>query len=130
MTRLAVLLVAAVLLAACGSDDEVERPPAAPGATDLTAVIHPEGPDGPVRRERLRCPGDSRCDRLDAKAFEPTPQDVACTEIYGGPATARVTGRLEGRTIDARFSRNNGCEIARWDALEWLLGRAPGPSAP
>jgi hypothetical protein len=43
------------------------------------------------------------------------PADVACTEIYGGPATARVRGTLQGKPVDARFSRTNGCEIARWE---------------
>lgn len=119
------------LLAGCGSDDER---PAEPGgrapATDLSVVVRPEGPDGPERMERLECPGDPRCAKLEAEAFEPVPADVACTQIYGGPATAKVTGTLDGRRIDARFARHNGCEIARWDRLEWLLGPGGALSGP
>jgi len=37
--------------------------------------------------------------------------------IYGGPQTATIVGVLDGTRIDAAFSRQNGCEIARWDAL-------------
>src|SRR5688572_17055799 len=120
MRVLVALAAAAVWAAGCGDADEQEA--RAPHGTDLEIVVRPQGPGGPTRRDRLRCPGDDRCADLDAKDFEPTPADVACTEIYGGPGTARVTGQLEGRPIDVRFSRNNGCEIARWDALEWLLG--------
>jgi hypothetical protein len=44
-----------------------------------------------------------------------------CTMLYGGPATAHVTGTWAGRPVDARFDRADGCEIARWDALVPLL---------
>jgi hypothetical protein len=45
-----------------------------------------------------------------------------CTEIYGGPQVALVTGILAGRRIWARFQRRDGCEIARWNRLApWLL---------
>jgi hypothetical protein len=40
---------------------------------------------------------------------------------YGGPATARVTGRWAGRAVDATYDRSNGCEIARWDRFVPLL---------
>jgi hypothetical protein len=51
------------------------------------------------------------------------PANVACTEIYGGPATARVRGTLNGESVDARLSRTNGCEIARWGRNAALLKR-------
>ncbi len=56
------------------------------------------------------------------EAFEPVPRDAVCTEIYGGPATAHVEGTVDGQSVNADFSRTNGCEIARWDALAGLLG--------
>ncbi len=56
-----------------------------------------------------------------ATALDPLPRDVACTEIYGGPQTATVTGTLAGSPVTAELSRTNGCEIARWDALVPLL---------
>jgi len=44
-----------------------------------------------------------------------------CTQIYGGPEEARVTGTFRGRSIDARFNRVNGCEIARWNRVAVLF---------
>ena len=56
------------------------------------------------------------------KLFAPTPKNVVCTEIYGGPQLARVVGTLDGRTIRATFSRTNGCEIGRWQRISpWLV---------
>ncbi|GAB2783133.1 SSI family serine proteinase inhibitor [Streptomyces daliensis] len=63
------------------------------------------------------------CDALAAASdrganpFEPVAPDTKCTMIYGGPASAHIVGTWRGREIDARFSRGNGCEIRRWDAL-------------
>lgn len=59
-----------------------------------------------------------------AAAFAPADPSLACTEIYGGPQTATVTGTVNGAAVDASFSRANGCEIARWEALVALLGEA------
>jgi hypothetical protein len=42
---------------------------------------------------------------------------VACTQIYGGDQLATITGA----GVQASFSRANGCEIARWDALRPVL---------
>ena len=113
---------------ACGADEEVERPAAGPTALEVT--VRPEGSRGPAERKRIRCPGHEVCDRVDAlsaDAFDPVPPETACTQVYGGPATARVEGQLRGTRIDATFSRADGCQIGRWDRLAWLLGRQPGP---
>ncbi|MFF8813719.1 SSI family serine proteinase inhibitor [Streptomyces pactum] len=67
------------------------------------------------------------CDRLDEVArwgrdpFAPVPRGTHCTMQYGGPATARVVGVWSGRPVSARFSRADGCEIARWNRLVPLL---------
>lgn len=53
--------------------------------------------------------------------FEPPPTDQMCTEQYGGPAVAELEGRFQDLAVDARFSRINGCEIARWDRATALL---------
>jgi hypothetical protein len=55
------------------------------------------------------------------RALPPVPPDQQCTQVYGGPATARITGTWRGRPVDSSLSRRNGCEIARWDALSGLL---------
>ncbi len=49
-----------------------------------------------------------------------------CTEQYGGPQTAQVSGWYLGRAVDTGFKRTNGCEIARWQAAAALLGGLGG----
>jgi hypothetical protein len=98
-------------------------------ATELTIAVQPRGSSGPTRTWTLTCrpPGGTlpraraACGRLTPGAFRPLPPDTICTEIYGGPQTARVRGRIGGRPVDARFSRTNGCEIHRWDSVRFLL---------
>jgi hypothetical protein len=68
-----------------------------------------------------------RLQRLQTSAFRPTPLGMACTAIFGGPSTARVTGIFLGRPIWVRLRRDNGCEIARWQRVAFLL---PRPAAP
>jgi Subtilisin inhibitor-like len=54
--------------------------------------------------------------------FAPLSPKLVCTEIYGGPQRARVTGLLDGKRIWATFTRRNGCDIARWARVSpWLL---------
>ncbi|MEU6486233.1 SSI family serine proteinase inhibitor [Streptomyces sp. NPDC046887] len=71
----------------------------------------------------------SACDRLDELAaqdrdpFAPVAEGTMCTMQHGGPATAHITGTWRGEDVDARFSRTDGCEIARWDALKPVLPR-------
>lgn len=48
--------------------------------------------------------------------------DLACTQQYGGPQTAHVLGTVDGEAVDTEFSRTDGCEISRWDAVQSLLG--------
>jgi len=45
------------------------------------------------------------------------PTDRACTEIYGGPDVATITGEINGEAIDTTVDRANGCGIADWDDL-------------
>lgn len=127
--RLAVALLACALLAAPSAS-------AASGETSLRVAVWPKGTGtGGKLIRTLRCDpprgtvaraGDTcrTLERLGRAAFRPTPPDTACTEIYGGPAAALVTGTLDGRRIWARFDRENGCEITRWQRLVLLLGRA------
>jgi hypothetical protein len=126
--RLPAALTACLLLAAgCGAEGErAARPPAAVADLRVTVDRDGRGPKAPVTRE-VRCGAPQDCPKLAAVEvadLAPTPPDVACTELYGGPQTATVSGRLRGEQVDARFSRVNGCEIARWAAAEPILGRA------
>jgi len=117
----------ALLAAGCG-EDEPAPPAAAPAPTQLLIAVDPDGtgPQGP-REHRLRCPGGSGCaavDRVPDRAYAPPDEDRACTGRFGGDETARVSGRVDGRPVDVRFSRRNGCEIARWEEVAPLLALA------
>ncbi|CAA9512517.1 MAG: hypothetical protein AVDCRST_MAG67-2871 [uncultured Solirubrobacteraceae bacterium] len=45
----------------------------------------------------------------------------ACTQVYGGPETAVVTGTIDGDKVDRRFTRTNGCELADYKRAAGLL---------
>jgi hypothetical protein len=47
----------------------------------------------------------------------------ACSQIYGGPERALVTGTIGGRRIRHGFSRTNGCGVAEWRRAMPLLPR-------
>jgi hypothetical protein len=127
MLRLAIAAACAITLAACG-DDSGSSPEAASPAAELTVSVRPEGPGGPVRERHVVCERLGRgaeepvCRRLTAGRLAPVPRMTPCTAIYGGPDVARVTGTLRGRPVDARFSLEDGCQIARWDRNRSLLG--------
>jgi hypothetical protein len=126
MLRVAIL-IACLLLAACGSDDGGDDAGGDGGsapATQLTVTVWPEGRDGPKRERQVECPGADVCDGLSADALAPVPGDTACTAIYGGPSEARVTGTIRGEAVDERFGLEDGCQIARWERNRALLGRA------
>jgi hypothetical protein len=123
--------LALLALAGCGGEEEAGggSAPDEPAPTRLTVSVDPDG-DGPepAKNSRVTCGGgadDRACDavaKLRPADFEPTPDDVACTEIFGGPQTATVSGTLDGTPVEGRFARHDGCEIARWDKLAALLG--------
>ena len=54
-------------------------------------------------------------------ALPAVPKDQMCTQQYGGPETATITGTWQGEPVNSTLSRKNGCEIARWDALKDVL---------
>ena len=122
--RTAALLLALLALAGCGS-----RAPRAGSLADLTVRVDLDGPRGaqPARVLRLRCTQPTDSEACGAAAgvsdhdLAPTPRGRACTQIYGGPQTATIVGTLRGERVDARFSRADGCEIARWNGVADLL---------
>jgi hypothetical protein len=122
MLRLAVLFACLVVLAGCGDDDEDAGGGTGAPTTRLTVEVWPKGRDGPARERRVECPGADVCDELSERRFAPVPRTTPCTAIYGGPAVARVTGTLNGEPVDASFSLEDGCEIARWERNRDLLG--------
>ncbi|MDE8669959.1 SSI family serine proteinase inhibitor [Pseudarthrobacter sp. H3Y2-7] len=53
---------------------------------------------------------------------QPRGKDVVCTQQYGGPQTATVTGMVDGVPVDISFALRDGCEISQWNAAESILG--------
>jgi hypothetical protein len=118
------LLAAAALFAACGSDE----PTASQGLANLTVTLDNDGPKGaPAKELKLSC--DKATDSNACKTvatitqadLAPTPANMACTQIFGGPETATITGTLRGDAVHARFSRSDGCELQRWKRVQPLL---------
>jgi hypothetical protein len=132
--RFATLLIALVLVAGCGEDDEqAAAPTSEPSGSlaELTVEVDPDGEGAkPPREATISCnaPEESAVCRAVAdvkpETFEPTPGNVACTQQYGGPETASVKGTLRGEPVDATFSRVNGCEISRWQDAAAILEAA------
>lgn len=120
----------------CGSESS-DDPPAAggtapePPATALTITFWPEGRSGDAFEAELTCDPDGgthpapaeacKALRFNADALAPLPPDSICTQIYGGAQEAEISGTLDGEQIDATFSRQNGCEIDRWDRLASVI---------
>ncbi len=50
-----------------------------------------------------------------------SPTGTACTQIYGGPEIADVSGTFNGKHVDTQFSRGNGCELERWKKVDFLF---------
>ena len=119
MRRL-LLLGALALLAGCGSDERTAAPPSQLAtSTSLVITVDPDG-RGPAAPKRSRCQGEA-CAPVPAEAFTPVRPRQVCTDIYGGPQIATIEGTLRGTKVGARFTRQNGCEITRWDLAKPLL---------
>jgi hypothetical protein len=123
--RIAPALAFVALVAGCGDDDLPTEAPSAEDITELGLELDADGPDGEAAQvRRLECGGDAEAPAcslvgdLPPDPAAPVPPDTACTEIYGGPDTLHVEGTLEGRPIEGTFTRENGCEIERFEV--WL----------
>ncbi len=125
------------LLGGCATPAETgggaqSSPSPTPGATELTITVTAT-PTAPVQTWTLSCApvAGTHPNAATACAFvshgsadllAPVPAGLACAQIFGGPAVATVKGTWQGKSVDARFARNDGCEVARWDALKPLIG--------
>lgn len=152
------MAVSSIMLALAACSTTAATPPTpspsgsgSPAATDLTVTVS-NGKD--ERTFTVTCdpaggthPNPaSACDFLTLAhnwgqdPFAPTPKNQACAEIYGGPATAKVTGSWNGRAVDATFNRVDSCAIDRWNNAVALLaltgndinppGKSPRPTKP
>jgi hypothetical protein len=122
--------VAAAALSACAAGSAGTSA----NGTSLTVTYWPNGANQDDRTSwTLRCNpargtlGRPRiaCARLASgglRLFAPIRDDVACTQIYGGPDVARVVGTVRGKRVHAQLNRTDGCQISRWDRLApWLI---------
>lgn len=115
-------------------------PSGGPGAvTAELEVVVVRAPGDAEQRWMLRCsgpdalPGSTHpaagpaCALVAARPelLAPPPRNRLCTQQYGGPEVATVTGMVGGAPTNRRFTRTDGCGIAEWSAAEPLLG-APG----
>jgi hypothetical protein len=136
---LAPLLLVAACAAGDGAGDQAgDALVPTNGALGDLVVEQDAGDGSPPQRWTLVCgegPGTASGDHPDAEAacahlraaddpFAPLPDDAMCTQQYGGPQTAHVTGVWRGAPVDLRLSRVDGCHISQWDGLGPLL---PGP---
>jgi hypothetical protein len=118
-------------LVACGEVTSGDTGDVADPSSELTIVVTP-GPGGEAVTWTLSCdpPAGTHpdpvaaCAAIDAARdpFAPVPPDMMCTQQYGGPEQAAITGTWRGEQVDASFSRTDGCEIARWGKLAAVLG--------
>ena len=54
--------------------------------------------------------------------LSPIPPKTICTQVYGGPQVARITGVVAGKRVWVTLTRQDGCRISRWNRLApWLL---------
>lgn len=124
--RLLLLAVTAAVLAGCG-DGEMEGGAGA-GRTEVSVTVDLDGsgPEGAVSRT-VSCDGGTggrECSFLadvPLDAFDRLAPSTACTQVFGGPQTAQLRGTVRGERVDAGYSRENGCETARWDRVAILL---------
>jgi len=60
--------------------------------------------------------------RAGAQALTPPkPGSAVCAQVFGGPQVATITGTWRGNAVSTKITRQDGCEIGRWDALAGLL---------
>jgi hypothetical protein len=134
--RVALVALVAVAAAGCGgeSSDSSGSPtatrPAGSGETKLEINVSIGGSEAPTKMWTLECPDggtlphpNAACAKLATMddPFAPVPKDKACTQIFGGPEVADVTGTFKGKPVNAHFDKGNGCEIERWNRVEFLF---------
>lgn len=141
----ALSLGAAATLTGCAGEGgtggaSTAPPPSQSRTADLQVSIRADGASESAHYHLL-CSGASAlglgdhprageaCQLLDANPQLLSPPagggNRACTMQYGGPATADVSGRLEGRAVARSFNLANGCGIADWNAALALLVQQP-----
>ncbi len=127
MKAWATVLIAGLVLVGAHTGPAAHGPPelrivsrAAPTSQPRIAVLRCNPARGTVPHPAAAC---RRLLSAGRALFAPTPPGTACTQIYGGPQVALVTGTLAGRSVWAKFARRDGCETERWNRIAFLLPR-------
>ncbi len=127
--RAAALTLVALAATGCMSRSDSNDSASSPTA-DLQISVSIRGSEAPTKSWTLHCPpGGTLPDAADAcrklgqidDPFAPVPEGTACTQIYGGPEIADVSGTFKGQTINTQFSRGDGCELDRWKRVGFLF---------
>jgi hypothetical protein len=133
--RFAILAVTALAATGCmsrstSSGSGAGTAPVSPPNTKLEISVSIGGSEAPTKLWTLDCPSGGTLPHATAACaklakmddpFAPVPKDKACTQIFGGPEEATVTGTFRGEPVNAHFDKGNGCEIARWNSVEFLF---------
>jgi hypothetical protein len=122
--RWIVLILVATVAAGCGAEERASSGSLA----QLTVRLDADGP-GPDKAREVKVTCDAAGDSeacgaaagLKPSDFAAVPSGRVCTDIFGGPETASVSGELRGESVNGEFKRQNGCEIKRWKAIAGLL---------
>ena len=140
------LLSALAILAGCGPPSDGDGPSGATPGDD--PVVRPtpsafltisfEDGEGDSSEASLNCAAGAdkvtgylrlerasdlcrRLSELTGFLTSPPARGRACAEVFGGPAKARISGRIDGRRVDRRLARTDACETADWDRVDALL---------
>jgi hypothetical protein len=141
-------LVAAVVVIVVGVAGAQLAPGGAGGATSARAADEPvdltvrftRSPGGRRQVAHVRCTSAratadgwlravgarracAHARRIAALLTRARAPERACTEIFGGPERASVTGRIGARRVRIGFQRRDGCEVADWQRAQPLLPR-------
>jgi hypothetical protein len=140
LRRACAIGAAAIVLvpAGCGGDDDGKQstaPAASSPQVELRVVARDRAGRG--TSVSFRCDGARQIEQgyrdvdaatlcrtaLGLEGFLAGKPDTtrACTQVYGGPERAHITGTIAGRRIDRRFSRTDGCRISDWDRAQTLI---------
>ena len=141
--RVALLIAVLAASVGCGAGQSATGAEStttmAPG-TSLQISVWAEGRgSGPADKWALRCDpvGGTLTRRAAAcrqlatmkQPFAPLRDDLVCTDQYGGPQEALISGTHRGSRIWVFLTLRNGCEISRAQRLGFLVpGMAPGSS--
>lgn len=129
---LVALIVAALAVApvACGDDSS------SGDSQTVNLKVRVADGNGKVTEATLECDGSAKGGGFLENGAEQHCRDVlamekllttqpasdrVCTQIYGGPQTARITGTFGAQDVTRSLKRTNGCEIEDWKQAEALL---------